>query len=149
MDLAHKLNHSGRLNSASNPIWMDGLRIVLGLFLFGKGIMFLERTSDVFYMFSTSQHIFNMEKSTIITSTLHILGGLLIAFGCLTRFSLLCQFPILIGAVLIVNLRLGLQVENTELWCSLIIIGLLLFFMVVGPGRYSVDNKFLRQKQSV
>ena len=31
----------GATNSASNPVWMDGLRIVLGLFLFVKGALFL------------------------------------------------------------------------------------------------------------
>ncbi|GAA4427941.1 DoxX family protein [Pontibacter saemangeumensis] len=146
MNVAHDMQHSGRVNSASNPVWMDGLRILLGLFLFLKGIMFLEHTSDVFYILSSSQDILSLERATILTSVVHIVGGLMIAFGCLTRLALLCQFPILIGAVLIVNPQRGVHVGNTELWLSIIVTGLLLFFMIVGPGRYSVDNKILRQK---
>lgn len=146
MNAAPELNHSGRLNSAGNPIWMDGLRILLGLFLFVKGVTFLEHSSDVFYIFRSSQNIMFLEKATKITSIVHIVGGLMIAFGFLTRFSLLCQFPSLIGAVLIVNLHQGVHIENTELWLSILITGLLLFFMIVGPGRYSVDNKILRHK---
>ena len=147
MNAAHDLNNSRPLNSATNPIWMDGLRIVLGLFLFVKGVMFLEHTTDVFYIFSTSQDILSMKKASLITSTVHIVGGLMIAFGCLTRFALLCQFPVLLGAMLLVNPQRGIHVGNTELWLSILVTGLLLFFMVVGPGRYSVDNKILRQKQ--
>jgi len=146
MNVAHGLNHSERINSANNPIWMDGLRILLGLFLFFKGIMFLEHNSDVFYIFSSSQDILSMQKANMLTSIVHIVGGLMIAFGCLTRLSLLCQFPILIGAVLIVNPQRGVNAGNSELWLSILVTGLLLFFMIVGPGRYSVDNKILREK---
>ena len=148
MKVAHEISHPKRINSASNPVWMDGLRILLGLFLFVKGLMFLEHTTDVFYIFSSSQSILTMKKATMLTSFVHIVGGLMIAFGCLTRLSLLCQFPILIGALLIVNpQRGGWRLDNTELWLSLVVTGLLLFFMIVGPGRYSIDNKVFRQKQ--
>ncbi|RDV16372.1 DoxX family protein [Pontibacter diazotrophicus] len=146
MSLTQEVNTSSRVNSASNPVWMDGLRILLGLFLFFKGIMFLEHTSDVFYIFSQSQDVLDIKRASILTSVVHIVGGLMIAFGCLTRLALLCQFPILIGAVLIVNPQRGVQVGNTELWLSILVTCLLLFFMIVGPGRYSVDNKILRQK---
>ena len=147
MNVAHNISTPDRINSASNPVWMDGLRILLGLFLFTKGILFLENTSDVFYVFSASQDIISAERATLLTSAVHIVGGLMIAFGCLTRLALLCQFPILIGAVLLVNPQRGVHMENTELWLSVIVTGLLLFFMIVGPGRYSIDNKVLRQKQ--
>lgn len=146
MNLTQEINSSARVNSASNPVWMDGLRILLGLFLFVKGIMFLEHTSEVFYIFSQSQDVLSLRKASILTSVVHIVGGLMIAFGCLTRLALLCQFPILIGAVLIVNPQRGVQAGNTELWLSVFITCLLLFFMIVGPGRYSIDNKILRQK---
>ncbi|MCJ8167056.1 DoxX family protein [Pontibacter sp. E15-1] len=147
MDAAHQIVSEERVNSANNPVWMDGLRILLGLFLFIKGIMFLEHTSDVFQIFSASQDILTLKKATILTSSVHIVGGLMIACGCLTRLALLCQIPILIGAMLIVNPQRGINASNTELWLSIAVTGLLLFFMVVGPGRYSVDNLVLRQKK--
>ncbi|MDQ4139630.1 MAG: DoxX family protein [Bacteroidota bacterium] len=147
MNVAPDLHSSRHLNSASNPRWMDALRIVLGLFLFVKGVMFLEHNSDVFYIFSASQNLVSMEKATLFTSLVHIIGGLMISVGCLTRFSLLCQIPILLGAMLIVNPQRGVHLGNTELWLSILVTGLLVFFMIVGPGRYSVDNKILRQRQ--
>ncbi len=146
MAISQEIQRPQAVNSASNPIWMDGLRILLGLFLFVKGIMFLEHTTDVFYIFSSSQNILSAGKAAMLTSLVHIAGGFMIAFGALTRLALLCQFPILIGALLIVNPQRGVNVNNTELALSVIVTGLLLFFMIVGPGRYSVDNKVFRQK---
>lgn len=146
MAISQEIQRPHAVNSASNPIWMDGLRIVLGLFLFLKGIMFLEHTTDVFHIFNSSQNILPAGKAAMITSLVHIAGGLMIAFGALTRLALLCQFPILIGALLIVNPQRGLSVNNTELALSVVVTGLLLFFMIVGPGRYSIDNKVFRRK---
>lgn len=145
--MTQEVHSSRRINSASNPVWMDGLRIALGLFLFIKGILFLEHTSDVFYLFSQHQDIIGIKKASMFTSSVHIIGGLMIAFGFLTRLSILCQIPVVLGAVLIVNPTRGLHIENTELWLSVVVLALLIFFMIVGPGRYSVDNKILRPKQ--
>jgi len=146
MALSSELHHPERINSANNPVWMDALRIALGLFLFVKGIFFLEHTTDVFYIFSKNQDVLSANKAHLMTSMVHIVGGLMIAAGFLTRLALLCQFPILIGALLIVNPQRGVNLGNSELILSIVITGLLLFFMIVGPGRYSVDNKILRQK---
>ncbi|ARS34609.1 DoxX family protein [Pontibacter actiniarum] len=147
MNVAHEIHRPDRVNSANNPLWMDGLRVVLGLFLFVKGIMFLEHTSDVFYIFSSSQEILSAGRASLLTSIVHIVGGLMIAFGALTRLAVLCQFPILIGAMLIVNPQRGVNLGNGELLLSALVTALLLFFMIVGPGRYSVDNKVFRPKQ--
>ncbi|MBB6611599.1 DoxX family protein [Pontibacter sp. Tf4] len=149
MALAHELRHPRRINSANNPVWMDALRVLLGLFLFVKGILFLEHTTDVFYIFGAQQDLLSAGKAHFLTSMVHIVGGLMIAFGMLTRLALLCQLPILVGALLIVSPQreAGISLQNTELLLSLGIIALVLFFMVKGPGRYSIDNKILRQKQ--
>ncbi|WP_299702699.1 DoxX family protein [uncultured Pontibacter sp.] len=148
MAFAQDIRHTRRINSANNPVWMDALRIILGLFLFLKGLLFLEHTTDVFYIFSSSQDVISAGKAHLLTSMVHIVGGLMVAFGMLTRLALLCQIPILLGALLIVNpQRSGIQLENTELILSLTITALLLFFMIKGPGRYSIDNKVLRQRE--
>ena len=148
MAIAHGLIHTRRINSANNPVWMDGLRILLGLFLIIKGMLFLEHTTDVFYIFSSGQNIFSTGKAHFLTSMVHVAGGLMIAFGMLTRLALLCQIPILIGALLIVDPQHdGINLTHAELILSLTITALLLFFMIKGPGRYSIDNKVLRPKQ--
>ncbi|UOQ79259.1 MULTISPECIES: DoxX family protein [Hymenobacter] len=142
----HPMAERKTRNSASNPVWMDGLRMLLGLFLFIKGISFLNNSSDVFYLLSQQESLEHLKKASLFFSVFHIIGGLMIAFGFLTRFALLIQIPILIGAVFIVNTQNGLTLQNVELWVSAAVLALMLFFMVVGPGRYSVDHKLLRQE---
>ncbi|WP_347158632.1 DoxX family protein [Pontibacter chitinilyticus] len=146
MTVSHQFHHTERINSANNPIWMDCLRVALGLFLFIKGILFLEHTSDVFYYFSQHQELIGAHRASLLTSVVHIIGGLMIAFGALTRLSVLCQIPIVLGAIMVVNMRHVVQLGNTELILSIVVLALLVFFMIVGPGRYSVDNKIFRQK---
>ncbi|WP_139924474.1 DoxX family protein [Hymenobacter sp. DG01] len=135
-------------NSASNPIWMDGLRIMLGAFLFIKGISFLDNSSDVFYLLSQQQSMEGLKKASLFISTFHIVGGLMIGIGALTRFALLLQIPILAGAVLLVNFRNGLRLDNTELWVSMLVLLLCLFFLIAGPGRFSIDHKVFRNQPS-
>jgi putative oxidoreductase len=144
----HPMAERKNRNSASNPVWMDGLRILLGLFLFVKGVSFLNNSSDVFYLLSQQESLAHLRKASLFFSTFHIIGGLMIAFGFLTRFALLIQIPILIGAVFIVNTQNGLTLGNIELWVSAAVLALMLFFMIVGPGRYSVDHRILRHKPS-
>lgn len=73
---------------------------------------------------------------------IHMTGGAMITLGILTRVSALLQLPLVFGAVFFVNI---LQSPlNTELWMSVICLGLLLIFVVIGSGRFSLDN-YLRK----
>lgn len=148
MELSHQLPAATRRprNSSANPVWMDVLRILLGLFLFVKGVAFLDHTSDVFYLLSQQHSLAELKRASLFFSIFHMAGGLLIAIGALTRFALLCQIPILLGAVLVVNSQNGFTLHNTELWVSAAVLALVLFFMIVGPGRYSVDHKVFRHR---
>lgn len=69
----------------------------------------------------------------------HLIGGILIAFGLLTRWALIAQIPILIGAVLIniIGVMNGLQLATAS-----IILLLSLFFIVYGSGKHSADYYF-------
>ncbi|WBO84806.1 DoxX family protein [Hymenobacter yonginensis] len=131
--------------SAGNPVWLDALRLLLGVFLLIKGLSFLDHSTDVYYLLSQQQPWADLKKTSLFVSFFHIVGGLMIATGTLTRLALMCQLPILLGAVLLVNSQNGFNLANTELWTSLLVLLLCLMFMIVGPGRYSVDNKVFRQ----
>ena len=58
----------------------------------------------------------------------HLVGGLLIAIGLITRISAAFNIPILFGAVLFVNLPRGFE-AGTELALSVLILFLLVFFL--------------------
>jgi uncharacterized membrane protein YphA (DoxX/SURF4 family) len=66
--------------------------------------------------------------------------GAMMTFGILTRLSALLQLPLVFGAVFFVNLFESPL--NTELWLSIICLVLLLVFLVIGSGRFSLDSYF-------
>ena len=71
----------------------------------------------------------------------HMLGGVLIIVGLLTRYAVMLQIPILLGAVIFLtkNSVLG---SGAELAFTVLILLLLIFFLVEGGGPLSLDNHF-------
>jgi putative oxidoreductase len=71
----------------------------------------------------------------------HLIGGVMITVGMVTRIAVLFQLPILIGAVFFVNSKAGFfSADSSDFWLSLIILFLLLFFLVEGSGPWSIDE---------
>jgi uncharacterized membrane protein YphA (DoxX/SURF4 family) len=71
----------------------------------------------------------------------HLVGGVLLAVGLLTRVAALAQIPILIGAVFYIHLPELTQVEprqNFEL--SALVLFLTCLVCLHGSGRFSVDH---------
>ncbi|MET3114237.1 putative membrane protein YphA (DoxX/SURF4 family) [Pedobacter sp. CG_S7] len=58
----------------------------------------------------------------------HLVGGILITIGLLTRFAVVIQIPILLSAIFFVNLSKGFSTLNSELWLSVIVLFLLVLF---------------------
>jgi uncharacterized membrane protein YphA (DoxX/SURF4 family) len=71
---------------------------------------------------------------------LHLIGGFLIAFGCLTRLACLLQLPFLLGAVVLVNAPAGVVPPDSSWWLSFIILLGLIFFLIEGGGPWSADR---------
>ena len=71
-----------------------------------------------------------------IIAPAHFVGGTLIVFGLLTRWAIIAQLPVLIGAVLI-NF-LGDPVVNNLILSSVVLL-ICIFFLFYGSGKHSVD----------
>jgi uncharacterized membrane protein YphA (DoxX/SURF4 family) len=72
----------------------------------------------------------------------HLLGGVLIIIGLLTRWAVLLQIPILVAAIIILANEYGIFASGAELPFTTIIFLLLVFFLVEGGGPLSLDNYF-------
>lgn len=131
-----------------NPAWLDMLRVLLGIFLFFKGVSFISDTEASSALIQGS--LFNLWSVTIIhyVAFAHIFGGILIAIGCVTRIAILFQIPVLLGAVFFANLRAGFAGINSEFWLSVFTLFLLVLFLIMGSGRMSFDN-FLQNNKVV
>lgn len=139
MNLFQRLEKWG---DAHHPKWLDVVRIVLGIFLFLKGLEFVNNMDLFTELMSKSQFLASISVGIIahIIVFAHLVGGLLVAFGLLTRFACLLQIPILVGAIIFINSSEGLLKPHAELWFSIIVLLLLIFFLIEGSGPISIDE---------
>jgi len=141
MNVIRKIEHWGDVHQTK---WLDFLRIILGLIIFGKGVSFISDTSTLQNLI-VQNNIFGFSGMLIsvaihIVAFAHLVGGILITLGLVTRFAVVIQIPILIFAVFFVNLTKGFSMPNSELWLSVLVLFLLILFWVIGSGPLSVDE---------
>lgn len=149
MTVIQKIERWGDLHTAKA---LDIIRMGLGILIFCKGIAIVSNTqalqelllqNDVFgfsgLMASVAIHIVGF---------IHLVGGIVIAIGLLTRFAAVMQIPILLVAVFFVNISRGFTMLNSELWLSLIVLILLIMFWVTGSGPYSADQAMKKRPRS-
>ena len=122
---------------------LDLLRVALGVFLFIKGIHFLNNMQSLIQLFEPIKDIPGGMVWLHYVMPAHFIGGILIAFGLLTRWAIIAQIPILIGALL-VNL-LGEFNTGSFLLATLTLI-LCVFFLFYGSGKHSADYYFKMQQ---
>ena len=126
------------------PLWLTVLRIILGLILSWKGLVFIRdfallekyiQETGVGFL-SQNAHIL-----AFIVSYLSLLSGLFIACGLRTKLFSGIQIPILIVAIFFVNMK-GFGESPFELILSIITLILLVVFVIKGSGKLSADEFF-------
>lgn len=146
MNILHSIERWG---DAHHPKWLDFIRILLGIFLFLKGVEFINNMERLTALMERSEFLGSISLGILAHYIVfaHLVGGALIAFGLLTRMAALIQIPILLGAILFINSDLGIFTPHAELWMSILILGMLIFFLVAGSGPISVDEWMKKQPQ--
>lgn len=134
----------GRTDTAQ-PKWLTLFRVALGFILFWRGISFIHDSSRLESMLhSTGIGLFDSYTQAIalIITYVNLLGGFLIAVGLRTRIAAAAQIPIIIGAIIFVNMKAGMSLSNMELILSIIVLLLLVVFIIKGSGVLSADEYF-------
>lgn len=140
MQLVAKLNDWANHH---HSMWIDGLRVLLGGFIFYKGLFFMEHTNVILDLIQPVNPTWAMVGIVHYVSMAHLAGGVLILLGLLTRISIIVQLPILAGAVLFNILNPSLPIELVESSGTLL---LLIAFLLYGSGRHSFDHYLGRDK---
>ena len=137
MDLLHRLEFWGEWH---HPRWMDIVRIALGIFLVYKAVDFLNNMGDLVSLMSqnTSFGSFAYLLAGHYVVFAHLLGGILLIFGVLTRFACVIQIPVMIGAIFFVGTNKEMLRPYSELLVSIIVLLLLVYFLIAGNGPLSV-----------
>ena len=138
------MNISNKISAWDNkyPVLFVILRVVLGLILVLRGIYFLTTIKPLFYLIKDSRLSglnINMPLALFIC-WVHILGGTFIILGFLTRISVWAQIPIILGAIIFINLNNSLSVTYPDLLLSVFVLILLILFALAGGGKISMDN---------
>ncbi len=122
---------------------LDLVRVSLGVFLIVKGINFM---SNLDVLVEVMEPFKNIPGSWLIMHYVvaaHFIGGFLIIVGLFTRWSVLAQIPILIGAILVNFLG---EMNVTNLILALVVFFVCLFFVAYGSGKHSTDYYLKMQK---
>lgn len=121
---------------------LDLLRIALGVFFFLKGVQFISQTQMLTELIAPLKGYGGVMLLLHYIAPAHLVGGVLIAFGLLTRWALIAQVPILLGAVLI-NFIGPLSWGN--LFLAIVVLAITAFFIYYGSGKHSLDYYFKMQ----
>ena len=131
MNVVQRVEHWG---DTHHPQWLDIVRILLGAFLCYKGINFLMNMGQMLDLI-TNKMSFGSFTTMLMSNYVafaHILGGILLIMGVLTRFACVIQIPILVGAIIFLNTTL--YRPFSEILLSIVVLLLLILFLVVGNG---------------
>lgn len=131
----------------NRALFIDFVRIYLGFVLIVKGLYFIQDITKLTQMIGMSESSYTTLALAHYIVFAHIVGGLFLAIGLLTRVVVLFQIPILAGAVVLVHLKEGLFAANSSLEYALLVLMLLVAFGLYGSGRFSVDQLLDREQK--
>ena len=136
---------------AHPKVWLDCIRIYLGLGLFIRGVFIITNTRAEFIRDLVSR----FEFPWLVTAGMlhyialaHLVGGLMLTVGLLSRIAAWAQIPILIGAIF-VHRGDGLMGGGQSLEFSGLVLFLLIVFAISGTGPLSVDNGMPKLKPTI
>ena len=139
MNLLEKFERWG---DRHHPKWLDIIRIALGLYLCYKGVDFLRNNSNLIALMKNRSPFSEFVIILIghYVAFAHMIGGLFLTIGMFTRAACLIQIPILLGAIIFVNINATRDTFSpySELSLSIIILLLLIYFLIIGNGPLSV-----------
>jgi len=139
MNLIEKFENWG---DKHHPKWLDIIRIALGIFLCYKGVDYLLNTSSLISLMKNTSPFSDFAIILLghYIALAHILGGFFLSIGMFTRAACIIQIPILLGAIIFVNFsntKIAFS-PYSELFLSVIVLLLLVYFMIIGNGPLSV-----------
>ncbi len=123
------------------------IRVFLGFALFIRGVIFIGDQETLMSLITAKGLDWAFPNALVHYVTLaHLVGGLMLAVGLLTRWAALAQIPILFGAVFFVHWQEGLFSAGQSLELAALVLFLLVLVFLSGPGEFSLDHYFFRKK---
>jgi putative oxidoreductase len=146
MNTVQRLNTFRHYVDIHHPMWLDIIRIFLGIAIFIKGIFFIQNSDALLEIMQHSRikgWAFIVEHQVAFT---YLVGGILIAIGLLTRIAIAFSLLVFFGSIFCCLTDTGFFSVYSDLAFSVVVFVLLIFYMVWGPGKFSVDTYMKNHK---
>ncbi|MBI3875228.1 MAG: DoxX family protein [Verrucomicrobia bacterium] len=142
-----KLRECQKWLAANTDLFLDLVRVYLGVGLAVKAVYLMSNTNYLMSLIERSgSWWFAPAAAAHYVVMAHLVGGILLALGLVTRLAALAQVPVLVGAVFYVYMP---EVMTWEPRQNLEFTGLVLFLLalysVFGAGRWSLDYYFAKK----
>ena len=130
-------------------LWFDNntslayalIRSFLGVALFIRGVILASDPAVITTLAGEDKIYWWYSYITVA----HIIGGISLTAGLLTRLGSFLQIPVLFGAVFLVHLKQGLLSVGQSLELSVLVLVLLIVHFIFGAGEFSIDSKIKRK----
>ena len=137
MYLLHRINN---WSEKHYPLWLDFLRMILGIILLWKGLYLLSHKQAVIEIVQMFGYGFYTMTLAHFVIGVHLAGGLLIFAGLLTRFAVILQIPVLLSSLVFVVIPNGFMSIGPEAELTVLVLALLIVFLFEGSGHLSLDE---------
>ncbi len=127
----------------NNSLAYSFIRIFLGIALFVRGIILSSDPQTITQWVGANQWYWWYSYIIVI----HIIGGVLLAIGLVSRLAAFLQIPVLIGAVFFIHLKQGLMRVEQSLELSVLVLILLVIFFLFGSGDLALDKYIAKRKR--
>lgn len=128
------------LTSIHAPVWVDPIRMLVGAFIFYKGVVFATHFESFTGEIASVGWVLIASHLAHAILFVHLVSGIVLFLGAATRLMAFVNIPILIGAV-IFNIKNLLNVGNyMELDLAIIALVMLILVFFMGAGRFSLDE---------
>lgn len=136
MYLLHKIDN---WSEKHHPLWLDFFRILLGVVLIWQALYFIVNKYAIVQI--VEQYGFGFYTMTAAHAIIgiHLVGGVLILAGLLTRFAAAIQLPVLVCNIIFIIVPNGFMSIKSEAELTIIVLALSVLFLFEGSGHYSLD----------
>jgi len=118
------------------------IRILLGLALAIRGWLILSNPDSIMDLGVEREYFVWVS----IVGFIHLIGGILLFLGFLSRLGALIQIPILFSAIFFVYDYTQLMMGGQSLELAVLVLFLLCIYFIYGPGKLSMRTYFANKK---
>ena len=135
-----KKNHV--LNSSfTTEFGITMLRVFVGIAIFFKGAYFVLNMPLLENLSASSIPFWNFMTAHYVVFA-HLIGGLCLMMGLLTRIAALINIPVILGAIVFVHAPQGIFNSNTALELTVFLLVTLCVLTLTGSRFFAIDNFF-------